>query len=161
MYVNVNFPTLPVFSGTQDPADWFEPLPGERMRVRIAGESTEGRLTVLENVVAAGAAAPGHFHHDVDELFIVLEGRIRVTCSNLKFDAGPGSAMFIPRGSAHSFVNETDADARLLSVFSPGGMEAMFREASRTRPDDIAAMARRHRTEVVGPVSTECPGRFD
>ena len=66
---------LPVFSSTDETAEWFEPLPGERMRVRIGSEATGGRLTLLENIVAPGAAAPMHFHYDADELFIVLAGR--------------------------------------------------------------------------------------
>lgn len=141
---------LPVFSSTDETAEWFEPLPGERMRVRIGSEATGGRLTLLENIVAPGAAAPMHFHYDADELFIVLAGRFRLTTATQQIDAGPGSAIFAPRGAAHAFVNAGTVEARLLSVFVPGGMEAMFEEASKARPDEILALAARHRTVLVG-----------
>jgi mannose-6-phosphate isomerase-like protein (cupin superfamily) len=141
---------LPVFSSTNETAEWFEPLPGERMRVRIGSEATGGRLTLLENIVAPGAAAPMHFHYDADELFIVLAGQFRVTTGTEQIDAGPGSAVFAPQGAAHAFVNAGTVDARLLSVFVPGGMEAMFKEASKARPDEILALAARHRTVLLG-----------
>ncbi len=147
--------TEPVFSSAEASADWFEPLPGERMRVRIGSDATGGRLTLLENVVAAGAAAPSHFHYDADELFIVLEGRFRVTSGAQQFDAGPGAAIFVPQGATHAFVNEGNADARLLSIFVPGGMEAMFKEAVVSQPDEILAMAARHRTVLVGAPPAE------
>lgn len=157
MSTNPNNTALPVFSSTNESTDWFEPLPGERMRVRIGSDATGGRLTLLENVVLPGAAAPMHFHHDADELFIVLEGQFRVTTGTEQIDAGPGSAIFAPQGAAHAFVNAGTVEARLLSVFVPGGMEAMFKEAAISRPDEILAMAARHRTVLIDrPFSAYC-----
>lgn len=149
MYPNSDNPPLPVFSSADVTDNWFEPLPGERMRVRIGSDSTGGRLTLLENVVAASASAPSHFHHDADELFIVLDGHFCVSTGTRQIEAGPGSAIFVPRGTTHAFVNNGRLEARLLSVFLPGGMEEMFREAAFTRLEEIPAMAARHRTVLV------------
>lgn len=150
MYLDAECIPVPVFSSPDGPADWFEPLPGERMRVRIGSDASGGRLTLLENVVRPGASAPSHFHHDADELFIVLEGHFCVSSGAYEFAAGPGAAVFVPRGATHAFVNQGRADARLLSVFVPGGMEAMFQEAAVTQPGQIVAMAGRHRTVLLG-----------
>lgn len=146
MHTVETYPAAPVFSEAGQSHDWFEPLPGERMRVRIGSDATSGRLTLIENVVAPGAAAPCHLHQDADELFIVLEGRFCVTAGSSQYEAGPGAAMFVPRGAAHAFVNMGSGAARLLSVFTPGGMEAMFREAAMSSLDAIPALAARHRT---------------
>lgn len=140
---------VPVFSSGLAPADWFEPLPGERMCIRIGSDATGGRLTLLENRVAPGAAAPRHFHHAADELFIVLDGCFRVGSVLGEIDATAGAAVFVPRGAIHDFVNAGSREARLLSVFVPGGMEAMFVEAARSRPEDIPAMAERHGTVLL------------
>lgn len=150
MYPDSYQAPLPVFSSADENDNWFEPLPGERMRVRIGSDATGGRLTLLENVVAASASAPSHFHHDADELFIVLNGQLAVNTGTRQIEAGPGSAIFVPRGTTHAFVNNGRVEARLLSVFLPGGMEAMFREAAFTRLEEIPAMAARHRTMLVG-----------
>ena len=80
----------------------------------------------------------------------MLAGGFEVRSGTEQFDAGPGAAIFVPRGTAHAFVNTGSADARLLSVFVPGGMEAMFREAAVSSLDEIPAMAARHRTVLVG-----------
>ena len=58
MRTDTHVSVQPIFSSGKVSADWFEPLPGERMRVRIGSDATGGRLTLLENVVASGAAAP-------------------------------------------------------------------------------------------------------
>ena len=42
-----------------------------------------------------------------------------------------GDVLFIPRGVVHGFVNETQADARMLAVLTPGVLgPEFFREIS-------------------------------
>jgi quercetin dioxygenase-like cupin family protein len=145
----------PVVSDAADLADWFEPLPGERMSVRIGSRATVGRMAVLESVIAANGSAPLHFHEAADELFIVAEGCLRVSLADRTVEASPGTVIFVPRGTVHGFVNAGTEDVRLLAVFTPGASEAMFREAVTTPPEGLVALAARHGTRIVGAAARD------
>lgn len=41
---------------------------------------------------------------------------------------GPGGYVEVPRGVVHSFRNESDEDARVITGFDPMGFEAFFEE---------------------------------
>lgn len=70
------------------------------------------------DVVAPGKrACPYHFHHNQEELFVVLRGRgsLRVGAETLPIVAG--DVIFLPPGPAyaHQIVNDSDAPLEYLS----------------------------------------------
>lgn len=144
-------PTQPIVSFPDSPAAWFDLVPGERMRVRLGAADTGGRFTVTESIVAPGGSAPVHLHHTADEIFVVTYGSIRFTVAGDQFDAATGAIIVLPRGTAHGFVNRTAAPARLLALFSPGGMEAMLTAFAGTPDDRRAALVASHDTVMLAP----------
>jgi Cupin domain len=80
-------------------------------------------------VVRPGGEPPLHVHAREDETFYVLDGEITFQRGNERIDAGPGDAVFMPRGVQHGFAVRTDT-ASLLQAFTPGGLEAAFRSLS-------------------------------
>ncbi len=52
--------------------------------------------------------------------------------------ARTGSFLNVPRGVLHTFKNETQADARMLILVAPAGMEKMFEEAGTVVTDPAA-----------------------
>ncbi|HEV2590489.1 MAG TPA: cupin domain-containing protein [Gaiellaceae bacterium] len=60
--------------------------------------------------------APLHRHLDDDEAWIVLEGRLGFIRGAERLEAGPGAAVLVPRGVAHSFWNAGDGAARYVIV---------------------------------------------
>jgi len=107
---------------------WFQP---NRMRVKASAADTGGAYGLVESWIRAGSSPPLHVHHDEDEAFFVLEGRVRFRCADRDIVGGPGSFVFLPRDVPHTFVVEGDEDAHMLTLLSPGGGERFFIEGGR------------------------------
>jgi mannose-6-phosphate isomerase-like protein (cupin superfamily) len=111
---------------------WYR---GSLMTVKAGADNTGGGLTVMEQAVPAGFAAPSHVHHGEDEPWYVLEGRVRFFCQDQAFDAEPGAFVFLPRDVAHSFRVSEDGPARMLLMGVPGGVERFFTAAGEPAPE--------------------------
>jgi quercetin dioxygenase-like cupin family protein len=139
---------------------WFQP---NRMRIKATAADTGGAYGLVESWIRAGSSPPLHVHHDEDEAFFVLEGRVRFHVGGGEVVGEAGSFVFLPRGVPHTFLVEGDEDARMLTLLSPGGGERFFLEAGRTPegpglpppgPPDVARLrevAARFGNEIVGP----------
>ena len=104
--------------------------PGQRMGgrtpdVRASGQSTGGSLTVMELSIDGGP--PRHTHTREDESFYVFTGTLDVRCGEDRFEAGPGSFVFLPRNVPHEFRSVGGAATALLIV-TPGGLDEYFTE---------------------------------
>lgn len=117
---------------------WFL---GTLGRMKLDGHHTGGRFALWEGVLPHGAAPPLHSHPQ-DETFYVLEGEMtawlvepELTSDRTSAAAwvktrgrrcGPGSVVFAPAGTPHSFRVESDT-ARLLFLSTPAGIEDYVR----------------------------------
>ncbi len=132
--------------------------------VKATAEQTDGRFTVIELLTLKGFASPLHIHRREDELFVVLSGEVRVQHGESIIDAVAGSLVYGPRDVAHAFHVDS-AEARLLLVFGPAGVEGFFREGGKPAgspglppPDEqflakeaLKEIASRYDQEFVGP----------
>lgn len=147
----------------QGPAVWFL---RNHTTVKATAESTGGAYGLVETLAAPGFSPPLHVHHREDEAFWILEGEMSMRCGDRTFRARAGAFVFLPRDVPHTFVVEGDAPARMLTLLSPGGFEAMFVEGGRpaeheglpaAAPTDVEALRRiteRFGAEIVGPPMT-------
>jgi hypothetical protein len=62
--------------------------------------------------------APLHLHHDDDEAWYVLAGRLKVRIGDDEYDVPAGAAVIGPRGVPHTFWNPDPAPARYVIVMS-------------------------------------------
>jgi len=90
------------------------------------GDETGLRLSVSEwwlepNSVAPEVPAP-HSHPE-DHLFYVLAGEVSVQLEDEWHTAGPGTYIFIPGGTQHTFENRTSSKSGFLNINNPGGFE--------------------------------------
>ena len=65
------------------------------------------------------AIAGLHVHHRDDEAWYVLEGRLGFRVGERELEAPAGAAVFVPRGTPHSYWNAQPAPARYLIVMTP------------------------------------------
>jgi quercetin dioxygenase-like cupin family protein len=82
-------------------------------------EATHGALTALETSASPAEGPPLHMHRDQDETIYVLDGRFRVQLADRLVDVSPGSFVFIPRGTAHTWQNVGDTPGRFFAIVVP------------------------------------------
>ncbi len=105
---------LPPGSGT--------PLPNVGT-VKASAKHTGGSFEVIESVGSGGP--PPHVHREREEAFYVLEGALNFVLGDDRFEAGPGSFVFVPRGTRHGF--QATPGTRALFFIAPAGLEGFFR----------------------------------
>jgi mannose-6-phosphate isomerase-like protein (cupin superfamily) len=62
--------------------------------------------------------APRHLHRHDDEAWYVLEGILRVQVGEDEVEAHAGSAVFVPRGTPHTYWNPGPGPVRYLLVMT-------------------------------------------
>jgi mannose-6-phosphate isomerase-like protein (cupin superfamily) len=147
-------------SARQDAFWWQSSL----MEIKARAEDTGGAFGLLEgSFFHEGYGPPLHVHSREDETMYVLDGEIRFRVGDDEFVAGPGALVWQPRGVPHAFKVASES-ARVLFIFTPGGIERMFEEGgvpagSSAEPpqqgeydvEAAAALAKSYGFEVVGP----------
>jgi mannose-6-phosphate isomerase-like protein (cupin superfamily) len=103
---------------------------------------------------------PMHVHHDAAEAFFVLEGEYQMFLDDRQELCPPGTFVYVPKGTAHTFRVVSPEPGRKLNIFAPAAMVGFFEElaeaeaAGGATPGLVDAIAARHQMEVVGPVPT-------
>ena len=89
-------------------------------------KDTNGAFLLVEAMLAPGTEPPPHVHTREDELFYVLEGEFDVYVGKDVFKMKAGECVFMPRLRPHAFVIRSPW-LRLLALFTPAGLEEVFR----------------------------------
>jgi mannose-6-phosphate isomerase-like protein (cupin superfamily) len=103
-------------------------------RVLVFGRETAGRYSLMEYIVAprspterrARASYGVHRHLEIEETFVVQEGRLEFLLADKVLTLGPGDFVRVPAGTRHGFANRSGKPVRLLVTFCPGGFEDLF-----------------------------------
>jgi mannose-6-phosphate isomerase-like protein (cupin superfamily) len=113
---------------------------GERLRfsdaefvVRASAETTGGAFCIVEEV--SPLDTPLHVHEHEDELFYVLEGEHVFQVGDEAFHVGEGGLVFGPRAVPHAQRRVVPRTGRVLTMCSPAGFEAFFRELAEAERD--------------------------
>jgi quercetin dioxygenase-like cupin family protein len=105
---------------------------------------TGGHADVYEVRIPEGAKVPApHFHVDVDEVIMCLEGHVTYTIGSSRVTLAPGELAHSPRGIVHHFDNRHAGTARFVITATPARMgPEYFREVgavlSAGGPPDLA-----------------------
>jgi uncharacterized cupin superfamily protein len=102
------------------------------------GESTDGHLGLIRDVVPAGHTGPRlHLHPEFDEGFYVLAGELVFRVGDSVSTVRAGELALARRGEPHTFANRTDIDVAVLMFVTPAGFEQYFVDgAAQARPPD-------------------------
>ncbi len=97
---------------------------GSEHHITLGGDATDGRLTVMRSYLRAGSASPVHTHPNEDETIVLLSGEMVVWAGTDKWTAVEGDTIFLVRGIPHAY--SVLADAELITICTPSGMERFF-----------------------------------
>jgi quercetin dioxygenase-like cupin family protein len=131
--------------------------------IRAGGAQTNGALSLIEQVIPAGLASPWHVHHNEDESFYVIEGKVTVVVADRAVTLGPGDYAFGPRGVPHGFRVDGTQAARMLLMTTGGTFAEFIREMSEpadatpSEPRDpdmpkFIAAAEKYGMSILGPM---------
>ena len=142
---------------------WF--LNGWMTIMRSSQAGRDG-VSIMEFHIPHGDSPPTHVHHDEDEIFHLLEGRMRFRVGDKEFVLEPGNTVVAPKGVPHCFRVESKEGARGLNIMPGPHFESFVRDMARpadalTLPPRIeptpemikllAETAARYNIEVIGP----------
>ncbi len=94
---------------------------------KAVGKDTGGEWELVEQLCPRGFAPPIHSHNREAEVFYVLDGELTFVLGEEMVPASPGSFLYVPRGTKHSFVVESPV-ARFLTLCIPANLEAFMDE---------------------------------
>ena len=104
-------------------------MPGAQLLTRkVSGARTGGAFSLFEVAVRPGGGQAPHIQHEEDECFYVLEGGFAFLIERSRTEFGPGSLLYVPKGTLHAFENVGGATGRLLMGQTPGGLHERFVE---------------------------------
>jgi mannose-6-phosphate isomerase-like protein (cupin superfamily) len=95
--------------------------------------------------------APMHLHHNDDEAWYVLEGALCVRVGDKDVEATAGSAVFVPRGTPHTYWNPGPGVLRYLLVMSPRIYE-LIQEIHATKertPEVLRVLFQKYESELL------------
>ncbi len=118
---------------------------GEIPDVKAGRRSTGGSLTVIASWTEAGA--PLHVHSREDEAMYVVEGNIWARCGEDRYELGPHSFVFLPRGVPHEWDVIGDP-ALVLLIAAPAGLDE-FLAGFHQGHGDRREIARRYGIELL------------
>lgn len=83
--------------------------------------ATGGALTANKATLHKGSpGAPAHFHTAATEMFLVLDGSVRILLGEEIVHLERGDFLTVPPTVPHAFAPAAEAEAELLVVFTPG-----------------------------------------
>ncbi len=70
-------------------------------------------------LIKAGESMGGHYHDEVEEHFLVLEGNPTMVIDGEEHPCGPGDAWKIDAPHKHNVVNNTDQPVKVVFIKTP------------------------------------------
>jgi quercetin dioxygenase-like cupin family protein len=104
--------------------------------VKTSSELTDGRGAVVEDTLKPGFHLPRHYHKEMTEIFYILSGEVVFSFDDETVVAGPGTTVNIPPLVAHDVTS--DAGAKLLTIFIPGGFDDYLAEMASLSEERLA-----------------------
>ncbi len=126
---------------------------GGRFTVKLSEVESEGHFALIEALAFRSTEPPLHIHHNEDEAWYVLDGRITFRVGDEVLEAPGGSFVFAPKGIPHAFTVDIEP-TRVLVFASPAGFERFALELGEPAtidepPAGLAVPA----PEILGPVA--------
>jgi mannose-6-phosphate isomerase-like protein (cupin superfamily) len=124
---------------------------GNYVTVHADSSDMDGKCSVLEMHAFPGSEPPMHIHQNEDEIFIIIEGRMKLTCGGVERVLSPGESAIAKRGTPHTFKILTPS-MRSFAIFTPGGFEDFFRGLAGDGPlsvERIGQLAAQYGTRLV------------
>ena len=99
---------------------------GDRLVIKLGDAETGGALTLAFATTPPGGGPPPHRHLAEDELFILVSGREEYLLNGFWTAVEPGTVVYVPRGTVHTFRNVGDSPSQKWTLTTSGGFDRFF-----------------------------------
>jgi mannose-6-phosphate isomerase-like protein (cupin superfamily) len=130
-----------------------------QVSVLATAEQTDGQFSLLQTRnEPPDFGPPLHLHRDAAEAFFVLEGEYLMFFEDRQQLCPPGTFVYVPPNTPHTFKVTSSVAGTKLNVFSPAAMVGFFQElalsesAGDATPERLDEIAESNQMEVLGPV---------
>lgn len=136
---------------------------GGRFTVKVGDKDAEGAFALVEALAFQSTEPPLHIHHNEDEAWYVLDGKMTFYVGDQTLEATAGAFVFAPKGIPHTFTVDVEP-THVLVFASPAGFERFALELGEPatsdeppsglavpEPEVLAPVAERFGIEVAGP----------
>ena len=103
---------------------------GDEMILHLGAEDTGGQFSMWTNITPPGGGPPPHHHDHEDEWFWPLSGPADFFNDGCWTTVPARTAVFMPRGTIHTFRNPGVEPLQMLIQTMPGGFERFFGECA-------------------------------
>jgi quercetin dioxygenase-like cupin family protein len=101
-----------------------------KMTVKISGENSEKRYSLIEMVHLPNVGPALHIHPDSPEAYYILDGNYSLKFGKETHQLSKGDFVFIQPNVPHNYQSGPDGGRAL--VISPAGLENYFKEVAHT-----------------------------
>ncbi len=146
----------------------FIVVPGEGRRLDLgnfeavvlaSSAQTSGEFALLQTQNEPPEFGPPlHLHRDAAEAFFVLEGEYLMFLDDQQTLCPPGTFVYVPRATPHTFKVVSAGPGKKLNLFAPAAMTEFFEDLAEAEasgsatPELLGEIAARSQMEVLGPV---------
>ncbi|MFD2051640.1 cupin domain-containing protein [Mesorhizobium calcicola] len=146
---------------------WFN---NTLVAIHVSSAAGEDGIFVVEHRMPYGDSPPLHVHRREDEVFHILDGRLRFQIDGHERIAEAGETVIAPKGLPHTYRVESREGANTLTITRGSDFETLLRQAGRPAeqpelppqmeptPELIAALVQlcaKNGIDVVGPPLTQ------
>ena len=138
---------------------------GSVMFFKALAEQDDGDLSLMERTLPPGGRRPPpHRHTNCSEAYFVLDGLVSVIVEDEELTVGPEGFVLVPRGTAHTFGNGGQAEARLLVIHAPAmdayfaALHELWNRPEPPAPDEERALMSRFGMDPALPPRSRSPG---
>ena len=93
-------------------------FPGVLKKVLLVKDDlVEGRTQMINwALLPVGKSFEAHYHEDMQEVFIILNGYVKIIVDNEEADLSKGDAVVIPLRSVHEMKNTGTEDVEYIAI---------------------------------------------
>lgn len=124
--------------------------------IKLSASAGSDGISVIEHWMPMGDTPPMHVHHREDEVFHILDGRLRFNVGGSEMEAGAGETILAPKGIPHSYRVESEGGAHCLTITCGHDFETMVRQASRAADRPELPVAAAPTPEVIDMLVRRC-----
>ncbi|RWA69484.1 cupin domain-containing protein [Mesorhizobium sp.] len=132
---------------------WFN---NTLVAIQVSSADGDDGICVIEHRLPYGDSPPLHVHLNEDEIFHILEGRMRFQINGHERIVGSGETVIAPKGLPHTFKVESPEGAHTLTVTRGADFETMVRKASRPAERPELPQPAAPTPEMIGTLTRLC-----